>query len=205
MNFGGNFFKAENDMNILVILGSPRKNGNSETLARTVVQELEQQQSNSVEYIHLNKLKIKPCQSCGGCEKTSVCVIRDDMDALYEKVDASDRLFLVTPIYFYGPTAQCKAFIDRFQARWSRKYLLAKPFRQGEDRKGYLLATAATKGEKVFDASLLIAKCFFDAINMAFGGSLLVRSVDKAGVIQNRPEEMARAVAFGHDIIEGRI
>ena len=192
-------------MNVLIILGSPRRNGNSEILARTVVQELERQQTNSIEYIHLNVLKISPCQSCGGCEKTSVCVIRDDMDALYEKVDAADRLFLVTPIYFYGPTAQCKAFIDRFQARWSRKYLLAKPFREGEDRKGYLLATAATRGEKVFDASLLIAKCFFDAINMAFGGSLLVRSVDKVGVIRERPEEMTRAADFGRDIAAGKI
>ena len=192
-------------MKILVVLGSPRRNGNSETLARTVVGEMEQQQTNSVEYIHLNKLKIRPCQSCGGCEKTSVCVIRDDMDALYEKVDAADRLFLVTPVYFYGPSAQTKAFIDRFQARWSRKYLLENPFREGEDRKGYLLATAATKGEKVFDASLLIAKSFFDAINIKFGGSLVVRSVDKAGAIQNRPEEILRAAAFGHDIAEGRI
>jgi multimeric flavodoxin WrbA len=192
-------------MNILIILGSPRRNGNSEILARTVVQELEQQQTNSIEYVHLNKLKISPCQSCGGCEKTSVCVIRDDMDVLYEKVDAADRLFLVSPVYFYGPSAQSKTFIDRFQARWSRKYLLEKPFREGDDRKGYLLATAATKGEKVFDSSLLIAKSFFDAINIKFGGSLLVRSVDKAGVISERPDELMRATAFGHDIVEGRI
>ena len=192
-------------MKILVVLGSPRRNGNREALARTVVGEMEQQQTNSVEYIHLNKLKIRPCQSCGGCEKTSICVIRDDMDALYEKVDAADRLFLVTPVYFYGPSAQSKAFIDRFQARWSRKYLLEKPFREGEDRKGYLLATAATKGEKVFDASLLIAKSFFDAINIKFGGSLVVRSVDKKGAIQDRLEEISRAAAFGHDIAEGRI
>jgi multimeric flavodoxin WrbA len=190
-------------MNILVILGSPRRNGNSETLARTVVQELELQQTHSIEYIHLNPLKISPCQGCGGCEKTSVCVIRDDMDMLYEKVDAADRLFLVSPVYFYGPSAQSKTFIDRFQARWSRKYLLEKPFRKGDDRKGYLLATAATKGEKVFDASLLIAKCFFDAINMAFGGSLLVRSVDKAGVIKDRNDEILKAKAFGRDIAAG--
>jgi multimeric flavodoxin WrbA len=186
-------------MNVLIILGSPRRNGNSEILARTVVQELEQQ-TNSIEYIHLNTLKISPCQSCGGCEKTSVCVIRDDMDVLYKKVDAADRLFLVSPVYFYGPTAQTKTFIDRFQARWSRKYLLEKPFREDDDRKGYLLATAATKGEKVFDSSLLIAKSFFDAINIKFGGSLLVRSVDKAGVIQERADEMKRAADFGRDI-----
>ncbi|MDR3630213.1 MAG: flavodoxin family protein [Desulfocapsaceae bacterium] len=192
-------------MNILVILGSPRRNGNSETLVRTVVRELEQQPAHTIDSIQLSKLKISPCQSCGGCEKTGVCVIRDDMDSLYEKVDAADRLFLVSPVYFYGPTAQCKTFIDRFQARWSRKYLLATSFRQGEDRKAYLLATAATKGEKVFDASLLIAKCFFDAVNIPFGGSLVVRSVDKAGAIQRRPNEMQRASAFGLDILEGRI
>jgi len=206
MNSGDvNLFIQENDMNVLVILGSPRRNGNSEILAKAVVQELQRQQTNSIEYIHLNTLKISPCQSCGGCEKTSVCVIRDDMDVLYEKVDAADRLFLVSPVYFYGPSAQSKTFIDRFQARWSRKYLLEKPFRQDDDRKGYLLATAATKGEKVFDSSLLIAKSFFDAINVKFGGSLLVRSVDKAGVIRERAEEMRRATDFGRDIAAGLI
>jgi multimeric flavodoxin WrbA len=192
-------------MNILVILGSPRKNGNSETLARTVVAELEKEKSNSVEYVHLSKMKIEPCRSCGGCTKTAECVIKDDMVPLYEKVDAADRLFLVTPIYFYGPSAQCKAFVDRFQARWSRKYLLDTAFREGEDRKAYLLATAATKGEKVFEASLLIAKCFFDAINIQYGGSLLIRSVDKAGVIKDRPDEMKRAETFGRDIAAGKI
>jgi len=192
-------------MKILVILGSPRRKGNSETLARTVVQELEEGQAGSVEYIHLHSLKISPCQSCGGCEKTSVCVIRDDMDALYEKVDEADRLFLAGPVYFYGPSAQCKTFIDRFQARWSRKYLLATPFREGDDRKAYLLATAATKGEKVFDASLLIARCFFDAVNVPFGGSLTVRSVDKPGAFLKRDDEMVRATAFGRDIAQGKI
>jgi len=191
-------------MNILVILGSPRKNGNSETLARTVVAEMEKEASNTVEYVHLSKMKIAPCKSCGGCTKTAECVIKDDMGSLYEKVDASDRIFLVTPIYFYGPSAQSKTFIDRFQARWSRKYLLETPFREDDDRRGYLLATAATKGEKVFDASVLIAKCFFDAINVRYGGSLLVRSVDKAGVIKDRPDEMARAETFGRDIATGK-
>ncbi len=191
-------------MNVLVILGSPRKNGNSEMLAKAVVAELERQQPQAVEYIRLSKLKIEPCRSCGGCAKTSECVIKDDMVALYEKVDAADRLFLVTPIYFYGPSAQCKTFIDRFQARWSRKYLLQTPFREDEDRRGYLLATAATKGEKVFDASLLIARCFFDAINVPFGGSLLVRGVDKTGAIRDRPEELMRAAAFGRDIAAGK-
>ena len=192
-------------MNVLVILGSPRKNGNSETLARTVAAELEKDPANSVEYLRLSKMKIAPCQSCGGCSKTSECIIRDDMDSLYTKVDEADRIFLVTPVYFYGPSAQSKVFIDRFQARWSRKYLLDTPFREGEGRKGYLLATAATKGEKVFDASLLIAKCFFDAINVDYGGSLLVRSVDKKGAMQEHPDEMLRAQTFGKDIVAGKI
>ena len=192
-------------MNILVILGSPRINGNSEILARTVVAELEKGRTVTTEFIQLNKMTISPCQGCGGCTKTSVCVIRDDMDDLYRKVDEADRLFLVTPIYFYGPSAQSKTFVDRFQARWSRKYLLGKPFREGEDRRGYLLATAATKGEKVFDGSQLVAKCFFDAINVRYGGSILVRSVDKAGIIKERGDEMLKASVFGRDIAAGSI
>ena len=70
--------------------------------------------------------------------------------------DAADRILLVSPVYFYALSAQCKLCGDRFQARWSRKYLLKERFRQGEGRKGYLLSTSATKGLKIFDCSILI-------------------------------------------------
>lgn len=191
-------------MHTLIILGSPRKNGNSETLARSVASGIEQHSDATVEFIRLNNLRISPCQGCGGCNKTSTCVINDDMTPLYEKVDSCDHLILVSPIYFYGLSAQCKAFVDRFQARWARKYLSGIRFRTDEQRKGTLLATAATEGKKVFDGALLTAQIFFDALDLEFGGSLLARGVDQRGAVQKQTQILEQGAALGREIAGGK-
>jgi multimeric flavodoxin WrbA len=191
-------------MKMLVVLGSPRKGGNGETLARKVADAVIQG-GGSVDYIRLNDLALRPCQGCGGCDKTGNCVIKDDMAAIYQVVDAADRILLVSPVYFYGLSAQCKIFGDRFQARWSRKYQLKERVRQGEGRKGYLLSTAATKGSKIFDCSILTTRYIYDAMDVEYGGELLVQGVDKRKAVLKVPDEMLRAEQFGRDIVEGRI
>lgn len=187
-------------MKVLVVLGSPRRNGNSETLCLETIAGIQESIECSVDSLYLHKLKISPCRSCGGCEKTGNCVVKDDLTDLFEKVDEADIIFLVTPVYFYGPSAQIKTFIDRFQSRWSRKYLLEQRVRPDEKRKGYLIATAATKGEKVFDACQLIAKSYFDTIDVPYGGECCVRSVDASGAINTKKEELQRARDLGRQI-----
>ncbi len=191
-------------MKLLVILGSPRKNGNSETLACKVAEAVEAD-GGTADYLRLNDLNSRPCQGCGGCEKTGNCVIDDDMTAIYQAVDDADRILLVSPVYFYGLSAQCKIVGDRFQARWSRKYLLKDRFRQGEGRKGYLLSTAATKGPKIFECSLLTTRYIYDAMDVEYAGELLVKGVDKRNAVLEIPDEIARAEQFGKDIVENRI
>jgi len=187
-------------MHTLIILSSPRKNGNSETLARSVASGIEQHPDTTVEFIRLNDLHISPCQGCGGCNKTSTCVINDDMTPLYEKVDNCDHLILVSPIYFYGLSAQGKAFVDRFQARWARKYLSGIRFRLDEQRQGTLLATAATEGKKVFDGAVLTAQIFFDALDLEYGAPLLVTGVDQRGAMQKQTLMLEQAVTLGRAI-----
>ena len=191
-------------MQTLIILGSPRKNGNSETLALNVANGIQEIPDTTVEFVRLNDLKISPCQGCGGCNKTSTCVIDDDMTALYEKVDQCDNLILVSPIYFYGLSAQCKAFVDRFQARWARKYLAGIRFRKDEQRQGTLLATAATQGKKVFDGALLTAHTLFDALDLECGESLLVRGVDQRGAILTQTQHLRQAITMGRELATGK-
>jgi multimeric flavodoxin WrbA len=192
-------------MNILVILGSPRKGGNSETAATTVVNELDHQLNASREFVRLAALDVAPCIGCGGCEKTGECVVKDDMVDIYPKIDAADIIILAAPTYFYGLSAQIKACIDRIQARWSRKYLLRVKFRKDDLRKGYLICTAATRGKKLFDGSVLVAKSFFDAIDVDYGGALLVRGVDERGALRDNLEEIDRAQALAREIAAGYI
>ena len=190
-------------MNVLMLLGSPRKNGNSETLARRIGA-IVLEGGGTVNAIRLNDLQIRPCQGCGGCEKTGSCVIKDDMTGIYQAVDEADRILLVSPVYFYALSAQAKICGDRFQASWSRKYLLKERFRENQGRKGYLLSTAATKGPKIFDCSILSARYIFDAIDVQYGGEFLVKGVDSRKAVLALPEEMAKAEQFGRDMLAGR-
>lgn len=190
-------------MNILVILGSPRKGGNSETAATTVVNELDHQLNASVEYVRLAELNVSPCIGCGGCEKTGECVVKDDMAEIYLKLDEADIVILSAPTYFYGLSAQIKGCIDRIQARWSRKYLLKVNVRKDDLRRGYLICTAATRGKKLFDGSVLVAKSFFDAIDVDYGGALLIRGVDERGALRDNLDEIDRAQAYARDIAAG--
>jgi multimeric flavodoxin WrbA len=195
--------KGDTTMKLLVLLGSPRKGGNSETLARKVAEAVEQS-GGTVLYKRLNDMSIRPCQGCGGCEKTGNCVIKDDMTEIYQTADEADRIILVSPVYFYALSAQCKSCGDRFQARWSRKYLLKERFRQGEGRKGYLLSTSATKGPKIFNCSILTARYIFDAMDVQYGGEFLVKGVDNRKAVLGFPDEMAKAEQFGKDMVAGR-
>jgi multimeric flavodoxin WrbA len=189
-------------MKLLVVLGSPRKGGNSETLARKVADGFEKA-GGVVEYVRLNELSLRPCQGCGGCEKTGMCVIKDDMIPLYTQVDEADRILLTSPVYFYALSAQAKIFGDRCQARWSRKYLLKERFRLSEGRKGYLLVTAATKGPKIFDSCMLTTRYIYDALDLEYGGEFLVKGVDKRKAVLGKAEDMAKAEQFGVDMLTG--
>ncbi|MFZ5759224.1 MAG: flavodoxin family protein [Thermodesulfobacteriota bacterium] len=189
-------------INVLVFNGSPRKKGNTEVLLAAVGRGVEAG-GGTMEIIRLADFAIAPCISCGGCDKTGICVVKDDMGVLYEKIDQARRIVLASPIYFYGVTAQAKAFVDRTQALWSRKYLLKQrgEWREDPDRQGYFVSVAATRGEKVFDGAVLTAKYFYDAIGVGYGGELLVRGVDKRGDMARFTEKIEEAEAFGRAIV----
>jgi len=184
-------------MRNLFLLGSPRKNGNSETMAKAVAEGLLQTTGNSVEFVHLNDLQLRPCQACGGCTASGNCIIEDDMGELYQKTDEADRLFFVSPIYFYALSAQLKSYIDRCQARWARKYLLGQKYRVDEKRAGYLLSCASTNGEKLFDGPVLTIKCVCDTLDLEYGEPLLIRNVESRKALQNLPDEMAKCKQYG--------
>lgn len=178
--------------------GSPRRGGNSQVLMDAVARGIVRA-GGTLERVRVAELKIAPCIGCGGCDLTGHCVVKDEMTGLYEKIVAASRLLLVSPIYFYALPAQLKAAIDRGQALWNRKQLQVKKgaWQEDPDRKGYLVAVAATKGSRVFEGSILTAKYFFDATGFTYAGELLVKGIDGRGEMAKAVDELARAEEFG--------
>lgn len=97
----------------LGIVGSPRRGRNTETLVDEVLRGAEEAGS-ATEKVILNELKISPCQACNGCRETRECVLDDDMPFVVERMRESGVWVLGTPVYWWGPTAQFKAFLDRW-------------------------------------------------------------------------------------------
>jgi multimeric flavodoxin WrbA len=84
--------------NILILKGSPRKHGNSSVLADQVALGAQEQGAN-VESFRVAEMNINPCDACDTCQEThGVCVIQDDMQALYPKIQHADVLVLASPI-----------------------------------------------------------------------------------------------------------
>ncbi len=190
-------------MKALAFLGSPRKGGNSEVLLEAFVKGMEQE-GGEVEIIRLPKLDISPCISCGGCDKAGECVVKDDMTELYDKILAAKRIVLASPIFFYGVTAQAKAFLDRCQALWNRKRLLkeAGKWQQDENQKGYFLCVAATMGKKVFDGAVLSVQYGYDAMGFLHDGEYLVNGIDGRGEMAAAKDIIAEAERLGRQFMK---
>ena len=102
---------------ILVVMGSPRKNGNSSTLAQNVIAGAKNA-GGVVDSYCLHEMNIKPCDACEACRKNDSreCIIDDDMQELYPKLYEADALVIASPIYYFTVSAQTKLFIDRWYA-----------------------------------------------------------------------------------------
>ena len=98
---------------ILGIVGSPRRGANTETLVDSVLAGAAEGGA-TVTKVVLSELNIAPCQACNKCQREGSCIHDDDMAALIESMEKSDVWVFGTPIYWWGPSAQFKAFIDRW-------------------------------------------------------------------------------------------
>ena len=100
-------------MNILILSGSPRKDGNTELLAEAFAKGAAEH--HHVEIVSVHDYKVNPCLGCNACFKTDgICAQKDDMALIYEKMSQTDMLVIASPVYFYSISAQLKAVIDRF-------------------------------------------------------------------------------------------
>ncbi|MBQ7339872.1 MAG: flavodoxin family protein [Clostridia bacterium] len=117
---------------VLILSGSPRKEGNSDILCNEFMRGAIEA-GNVVEKIRVAEKKIGYCRACYACKENGVCVIKDDMAEVLQKMIDADVLVLASPVYFYSIDAQLKALIDRTVARWL----------EVKDKEFYYIITAA--------------------------------------------------------------
>ena len=102
--------------NVLILSGSPRKNGNSDILCDEFMRGAVES-GNEVEKIRVAEKNIGFCTACCTCKDTGTCIIKDDMTEILQKMIDADVIVFASPVYFYSIDAQLKTLIDRTIAR----------------------------------------------------------------------------------------
>jgi len=112
-------------MDILGIVASPRKSGNTEVLVNEALKEAANLGAETQLWTATGK-KIEGCTSCFACIPSGECIIDDDMNELYPLLKQADGIIFGSPVYFWNVTAQAKAIIDRTFNLWITKSLKGK-------------------------------------------------------------------------------
>jgi len=123
---------GKSSMRVVVLHGSPRRGGNSDTLAEYFVKGVKETGDFEVIDFILNDMDIRPCQGCESCATSEghKCAIDDDMNQIYSVFADANIVVWATPMYWGYMTAQMKTALDRMEslAMDVRKYWLDKEF-----------------------------------------------------------------------------
>lgn len=175
---------------ILVLLGSPRKDGNTEMLANSFIAGA-LESGHEAETIILQHQKINACLGCDYCIRNhGKCVQKDDMQSIYEKFENADVIVLATPLYFFNFSAQMKTVIDRFYAVLNGNC----PHKQS-----VLLIAYGSQDDHEVDALVAQYRMIASALNWNSLGEVAAKGVLKKGEIENH-SALEKAKALGKSI-----
>ena len=139
-------------MKIVALLGSPRSDKNSATIANRVTATAAELGAEVSTY-ELNRLTYRGCQGCYACKKASEqCVLNDDLTEVLAAVQAADAVVLASPVYYGDVSAQLKGFIDRCYSYLKSDYLTnPKPSRLGPKKLVFVLTQGNPDAESFAD------------------------------------------------------
>ena len=102
-------------MRIVILESSPNRHGSSNLLAERFAQGA-QEAGHQVAFADVAHADIHPCTGCVHCGYEGPCVQKDDVEGIRRQLLAADMVVFVTPLYYYGMSAQLKTMVDRFCA-----------------------------------------------------------------------------------------
>lgn len=140
---------------ILILSGSPRKNGNSDILCDEFMKGAVEA-GNEVEKIRVAEKNIGYCRACYAC-KNGDCALKDDMAEVLQKMIDADAIVLASPVYFYSIDAQLKTLIDRTVARWL----------EVKDKEFYYIVTAADGEEAAAETTIACFRGYAECVEGA--------------------------------------
>ena len=134
-------------MKVLILMGSPRLNGNTAELCKYFMEEMREFPT-EIDYVELEKMQINSCKECYVCQDVSGaygCSQNDDMTEIAQKILWADVIVLATPIFSWYCTAKMKALLDRHYG--FNKYYGSASGCLWEGKKVAIIATHGYEGD----------------------------------------------------------
>lgn len=184
----------------LILACSPRKGGNTDHAAGLLARGLTSAGA-APRVVHLREREIIPCRGCQGCglhpEFACVLMHRDQAEELFRLILTAPLLFFASPIYFYHVPAAFKGFIDRAQRYYVARNagdsgLASLPRRTAH----MLLVGGRSRGEKLFEGTLLTMRYFLWPFNVELGEDLCLHGIDAPGDLRANDHAQARVTDF---------
>jgi multimeric flavodoxin WrbA len=195
-------------MRILGIVGSPRKNGNTEILVKETLSSARNYGAET-EVINISEMNITSCDGCESCIETGQCHIDDDMQDIYQKLLQSDGIIIGSPAYYWSVTAQTKALIDRTFVFRRKKQLRNKVAGAIVVFRGSGASFVLSTLYNYFNLQGLIPAKSTGyrteeelEIERIGGGSGVIARADKRGEVKNNKEAIMAAQALGRAMVE---
>lgn len=159
---------------VLIISSSPRKGGNSETLAAAFAKGA-QEAGHEVETVYLREKQLGFCRGCLACQKLGHCVISDDAVGIAQKMHDAEVLVFATPVYYYSVSGQLKTMLDRANPLYGTDYRFTEV---------YLLATAAEDEPETVEGSEKAVQGWVDCFpRCRLAGTVFAGGVNDVGDI----------------------
>ena len=179
--------------NIVILNGSPRKNGNTSALVQAFTKGA-QSAGHTVTEFFLDKMDIHGCKGCfvGHSSRECPCVQRDDMAQIYPAVKDSDVVVLATPLYYWNMSGQLRTAVDRLFALEEGDGNLLR----GHNRASALLMAAEGRG---FEDVLLYYNHLMEHLRWENLGHVLAGGNGDVGDIEGKPE-LQQAYNLGKSI-----
>ncbi len=179
---------------------SHRKGGNSDKAAELFAQGLAESGAKA-ELFTLRNHKVMHCLACDKCldSPQNTCVLgeRDDAEKLFAPLTTSPFVFFSTPVYFYHLPSMFKTWIDRGQRFWNARRKGNEQIANLAKRPAFACLVAGSRGDSLFDGSLLTLKYFLENFNLELKGALTLRAVDAKNDLEFDRELSAGVLELG--------
>lgn len=179
---------------VIGFVGSPRRGGNTHILVDEILRGA-QEAGAAVQKVDLARLEIAPCKACDICQNTDeFCVHDDDFPSLWEQMKPADVWVFGTPIYWGGPTAQFKAFVDRWRA--PEEELKVMP-----DKYIILALPLGDEGGEQAQITVDMMTVGLEWINKTINAVVVAPGVEDVGDIRQHSDVLERAYRVGQQAV----